>query len=179
MALTVKPVAVNAGRVADQIQKATDELIQEVAIAITDAALATDAGAKDRVAVGVGGRLRASIRPTFYQGGLVAEVGAQAKYSAFVEFGTGPRGAATNKQDLPDGYSHGPAYMPPVAALKLWARRILGDERAAFWVARAIKRKGGTEAKPFLGPAADDAVADLEKTLRAIEKRFNQKVKPS
>jgi len=49
--------------------------------------------------------------------------GKQAPYARFVEEGTRP-------------------HFPPVGALRLWAGRVLGDERLAFVVARAISRRG-------------------------------------
>jgi len=41
---------------------------------------------------------------------------------------------------------------PPSGDLRAWARRKLGDERLAFVVARAIKRRG-FRAQPYLRPA--------------------------
>jgi len=54
------------------------------------------------------GILRASIRPVFYNNGLTVHVGTDVYYSAFVEFGTGRRGAASSHAPLPDTYAHGP-----------------------------------------------------------------------
>jgi hypothetical protein len=55
--------------------------------------------------------------------------GAAASYAVFVHEGTGP---AVGR----------PSYFPPISALKPWARKKLGDENAAFAVARAIHRRG-------------------------------------
>lgn len=49
--------------------------------------------------------------------------GAQAPYAQFVAEGTRP-------------------HFPPIAPLKIWARIVLGDERAAYRVARVIARRG-------------------------------------
>ncbi len=55
------------------------------------------------------GRLRSSIQLEFFSGGLAAEVRANVFYAAFVEFGTGKAGRASNDQELPDSYQHGDA----------------------------------------------------------------------
>lgn len=64
-----------------------------------------------------------------------AYVGSNLEYAPWVEFGTRP-------------------HFPPVDALKGWARRKLGDENAAFAIAKKIAKKG-TKAKPYLRPALD------------------------
>lgn len=86
--------------------------------------------ARTRTPVGVSGILRASIATKVTQGtsGLAlvqGEVftGRQAPYAVFVEEGTKP-------------------HWVPIAPLKLWARRVLGDERAAYRVQWAISRRG-------------------------------------
>lgn len=45
-------------------------------------------------------------------------------------------------------------WFPPVSELKAWARRKLGDERLAFVIGRAIKRRG-FRAQPYLTPAIE------------------------
>ncbi len=45
-------------------------------------------------------------------------------------------------------------WFPPISELKVWARRKLGDERLAFVVGRAIKRRG-FRAQPYLAPALE------------------------
>lgn len=62
--------------------------------------------AKDNVPVKTG-RLRSAIRKQpVGNSGMSYEVIADTEYAAFVEFGTGRRGAATAGQ-TPEGYSHG------------------------------------------------------------------------
>jgi len=147
----------------------------EVAQAITRSALAIHAGAVRRCR-GDTGRLRSSIRLMTLDGGLAAAVGTNVKYAKFVEFGTGPLGARTNKQPLPPGYTHGASHkMPPIAALIPWVRRharsfgatrlrgagfgakVVNDQDAirglAFVIARKIKQRGGNVARPFLYPS--------------------------
>ena len=86
--------------------------------------------ARQRTPVGVSGILRASIATRVTQGVsgqafVQGEVftGRQAPYAVFVEEGTKPHWA-------------------PIAPLKLWARRVLGDEQAAYRVRWAIRRRG-------------------------------------
>ncbi|HAM34558.1 MAG TPA: hypothetical protein DEB40_03395 [Elusimicrobia bacterium] len=53
-------------------------------------------------------------------------------------------------------YGRASGWFPPVNELRIWARRKLGDERAGFLVARAIKRRG-FKAQPYLLPALEAA----------------------
>jgi HK97 gp10 family phage protein len=130
--------------------------------AVARAATRITTGAKRRVVVDTG-RLRASISATYFQGGLTAEVGTDAFYAPFIEFGTGPLGASTNRQQLPSGYAHGGPFFPPPGALKNWARR--HKIESPFLVARAIAEKGGAEARPFLFPSWE---AERPRFLREI-----------
>jgi hypothetical protein len=66
--------------------------------------------------VTTGTSLGAAIRGTVF-------TGAQAPYAPYVEEGTAPHWA-------------------PIGPLLLWARRVLGNERAAYAVQRAIARRG-------------------------------------
>jgi len=66
--------------------------------------------------VTTGTSLSAAIRGTVF-------TGAQAPYAPYVEEGTAPHWA-------------------PIGPLLLWARRVLGNERAAYAVQRAIARRG-------------------------------------
>lgn len=80
--------------------------------------------------------LRQSILPgdiSVSRSNVEAKVVANVDYASFVEFGTRP-------------------HFPPVDALRDWAAKKLGDENAAFLVARAIGQRG-TPARPYLGPA--------------------------
>jgi len=69
---------------------------------------------------------------------ILGEVGSGLPYARVVEFGRTS------------------GWFPPVKELRLWARRKLGDERKAFVVGRAIKRRG-FRAQPYLAPAAEEA----------------------
>lgn len=78
---------------------------------------------------------------------------ASAPYALYVHEGIGP---AVGK----------PPFMPPVENIKPWARRVLGDESAAFPVARAIGRRG-VKGKKFLETPLREAQAGMGARLAA------------
>jgi len=85
------------------------------------------------------GLLRVSIAQKVSTEGnrITGEVGSGLAYASVVEEGRNPW----------------PGAMPPPSGdLRTWVRRKLGDERLAFVVARAIKRRG-FRAQPYLRPA--------------------------
>ncbi len=82
------------------------------------------------------GLLRMSLYRKLQRASWSIIVGASAAYAAAVEYGRKP------------------GKMPPVEALKKWAKDILGNEAAAFPLARKIAR-AGTKAQPYLRPAFD------------------------
>lgn len=83
------------------------------------------------------GLLRVSIAQNVAEEGerIIGEVGSGLVYASVIE----------------EGRTAG-WFPPPSGDLKAWARRKLGDERLAFVVARAIKRRG-FRAQPYLRPA--------------------------
>lgn len=91
------------------------------------------------------GLLRVSILQgiTEERGKLVGHVGSALAYAPVLESGrtTG--------------------WFPPVSELKTWARRKLGDEKLAFVVGRAIKRRG-FKAQPYLLPALEAGKARVQ-----------------
>lgn len=90
------------------------------------------------------------------QSRLSARVGADTKYSPFVEFG---RGAGR---------------MPPVAPIERWARTKLGKSGLGFAIARKIGRRG-TKAQPFFAPAIEQSIDDIKRIFeRAVEKFVSQ-----
>jgi HK97 gp10 family phage protein len=128
------------------------------------------------------GQLRSSIRGKFTGGrnslgqfqeaGLVAEVGSDLEYAAFIEFGTGPRGRATYGGTLPAGYVHGPGhFMPPIEPIKDWCKRHGIPENLAFIVAKKIGELG-LPANPFLWPAfesvKDQFRSEVEDAVNAV-----------
>lgn len=57
-------------------------------------------------------------------------------------------------------------WFPPVSELMTWARRKLGDERLAFVIGRAIKRRG-YKAQPYLTPAVEEAGSRVQTIFEA------------
>lgn len=111
------------------------------------------------------GQLRSSIRAEFsssrnrrgqfQEKGLAAVVKSDLPYAAFVEYGTGPRGRATNTAPLPPEYRHGPGhFMPPLEPIRDWCRRHNIPENLAFVIAKKIGELG-LPANPFLWPALE------------------------
>lgn len=84
--------------------------------------------------------LRSGIPPEIRSDGSVVW-GYAAEYARYVEEGTRP-------------------HWPPVSALRGWARRVLGDESAAWAVARKIAAEG-TDPAPFVQPGIDAMRARL------------------
>lgn len=117
------------------------------------------------------GQLRSSIRPSFYNNGLTAEVGTDVGYGAFVEFGTGPVGRATFPSlfgNKPDDYVWGPGgFFPPLQPIKDWCRRHSIPEKMAFVIARKIG-KYGLKAQPYMFPAWDMVRPQFEKELHDL-----------
>jgi hypothetical protein len=110
----------------------------------------------DRTPVGVSGELRKSFHPRYATpSNLTAKVGTHLAphYGPDVEFGTRP-----NRR------------RPPVAALKDWARRKLGDANKAWALARAIGRRGTKGQKMFReGTVNVQSVLDREISSAADE----------
>lgn len=73
-------------------------------------------------------------------------VGSDADQAAPMEFGTVP-------------------FFPPVSELRGWARRVLGDEDAAFGVALKISQEGIDE-QPYLVPALRESVTWARNRLK-------------
>lgn len=126
-----------AERVAAELARAGEAGARVLAAEVLRTAHLIERDAKRDAPVGVSGDLRRRINTEVSGGGAVAEVHAGepggVAYAAPVEFGSRP-------------------HMPPVDALKLWAKRVLGDERLAWPVALGIAEHG-TRPQPFLMPA--------------------------
>jgi hypothetical protein len=90
---------------------------------------------QDRVPVSSGSLLQSGYEPTW--DGDTLHFGWRADHAEPVEFGSQP-------------------HWTSVENLKKWARRVLGDESAAYAVQKKIAEKG-TEAQPFARPARDAA----------------------
>lgn len=113
------------------------ELSQRLESALEDIAIRVRGDAQNEAPVDRG-ELRASLETLVENvGGVVfqAYVGSNLDSAAPMEFGTDP-------------------FFPPPSELRGWARRVLGDEDAAYPVARAIS-ESGIEEQPYLRPAFD------------------------
>lgn len=127
----------------DENKKFFDQLPNRLGLALLqamqDAAILIQSLAKIKAPV-FRGALRVSIVQAVRQEGakLLGEVGSALPYAQVIEFG---RKAG---------------WFPNVDNLKVWARRRLGDERLAFVVGRAIKKRG-FQAQPYLEPALEEA----------------------
>lgn len=112
------------------------------------------------------GSLRSRIASTVRAGegdSVIGEVTADAPYAGYVEFGTGPKGAADHAgvaPDIPINYRMSPWFIPedelPPDAIKDY-----------HWVKYTIDRKNyymcyGQAAQPFMYPALKDNEDDIE-----------------
>lgn len=95
---------------------------------INDTALAIHAAAVNYCPSNTG-RLRQSISITFSARGLAAEIGSKLPYAAFVELGTGVRGADSAHPPLPPTYAHG---MKPGMAAQPYLYPASEGERERF-----------------------------------------------
>lgn len=166
--ITVRPVGFK--KAVEDLEELPNKLVRDVIFAVQTAVFSTHAEASQAVAADTGYLgARIQIEPIRDVGGniITGAVDVGAIYGIFVEYGTGPLGARTNRQELPRGYVHGPAYFPPPSKLQRWAERHK-IEGGGYAVARAIFRNGGTRARPFLGPAARKAATKMQGTLDKI-----------
>ena len=79
-------------------------------------------------------------------------------------------------QAAPQEFGTDPGHFPPPDALRDWSRRVLGDEGAAFLVARSISETG-LEANEFLQDAFDDddnVAFAISKLNDAVEASFEE-----
>lgn len=140
--------------------------------------------ARRRVPVDTG-RLRAGLQVILTDNDLYAEVGTNLEYAPYVEFGTGLL------NDPPPGQPVGVGrpFFPPPSALEGWVGRHRKDfgittrsktkradqiQEAAFTVAKAIWRRGGTPPRPFLFPSYEEVKPDH---LRDVEAAIKQGIK--
>ena len=96
--------------------------------------------------------------------GVFFEVGVRGlgRIPQYVEFGTGPAGAASPHTALAQqamaelGYKHGSGnFLPPIDEIEKWVRRKKLPLDLVFPIARAIGRKG-LRAQPFLIPSFEE-----------------------
>lgn len=144
-------------RLREQLRSLGPEAKRRVARVTYSIALDIEAGAQLRAPTGATSLLQSRIRTVQSQDGLSADVGIhsgdEASYGRYVETGTRP---GTWR---PFGQGSG---------LRLWALRKLGDEGAAYPVAKKIMLEG-TPAQPYLGPAFEE---HEKKYVPAIKKEL-------
>lgn len=166
------------------------QVVRAVLEELVRGALLIEGAAKRKAPVDMG-RLRASITHSDLEREgttLALRIGTNASYAKFVEFGTGPAGAASPLSESAReamselGYEHGAhGGWPPADELLAWALRKSGLRQAAhddpeglvFALQRAIRRRG-TPAQPFLFPAFEEHRGPIMKNLetafvRALE----------
>ena len=125
----------------ESFEQLPSALESELAEAANDIRFRIERKATENAPVGATGNLQTSIGsfvetvgPTLVR----IRVGSSANYATPVEEGTDP-------------------HFPPPSELRAWARSTLGDESAAYPVARSIAANG-TDAQPFLEPAFEDTL---------------------
>ena len=109
------------------VKKAKDSVLDSTMKLVEDIAIDFSNELKQEAPVDRG-RLRQSIQITKVRDGF--KVFPSVDYAAFVQHGTDP-------------------HKPPIEPLKVWARRKLGQESAAYAVREKIAKKG-TDANPFI-----------------------------
>lgn len=104
------------------------------------------------------GRLRSSLTSVVQQVGqtlVQLEVGTNVDQAEPIERGTDP-------------------FFPPPSELRGWARRVLGDESAAWPVAKSISESGISE-QPYLAPAFEENLTwALDRILQGVREAFEE-----
>lgn len=134
------------------------------------------------------GRMRGDIVVTFKKNGYAADVVAKAPHSAFLEFGTGPKGRATCIQEslAPDYFHHtGNAKRPPINLIAAWVKRKglvpkgkgqkAAIEAIAYAIADSIARYG-IAARPYLYPAYKQVKPEFDATVEKFLEHVKRKV---
>lgn len=129
----------NLETILERYQEAPSIVSKELDTAMHKAVVKLKATAKIEAPVGANNVLRGAIYSKVYGGGYGIKgevgVGPAAPYGVCVHEGTRP-------------------HFPPIAALKQWAERKLGNPALAYPIARHIA-KVGTKANPFMQRAWD------------------------
>ena len=125
--------------------KVKRDLILKKKIALTKAAIRVQTTAK-LLAPKNDGQLADSIEREVRTN--YAKVGTNEDYAPWVEYGTNP-------------------HWPPLDPIKTWAKKVLGDERLGFVVAKKIAKKG-TSPQPFLRPAFDKSKSYIKHLFAKI-----------
>ncbi len=156
-------VKITGGKeLAKAFKQAEKRALAELVIALRLEAEGVMRASKREVPVGVSGFLRSSgfvKRPKVRGRGVSVTMGyggAAKDYALFIHEGTGPRVGR-------------PAFMPPVAPFKEWAKRVLGDESLGFVIARSVGQKGLKPRKFLEKP--------LRRKSRGMGRRIARRVK--
>lgn len=133
-------------------------------------------------ASGDGGTLRGSIQARTYRdedGTFVGEVYTRCKYAGYVEFGTGPEGAANHAGISPEVT---PVYTPSpwwihesqldVGVVEMYHWRYIDTPEGRFYICY------GQAAQPFMYPALKDNEQDVLKILKVgYEEAFRRAIR--
>jgi len=109
---------------------------------------------------------------------IVGYVRSKARHSLFVEYGTGPMGASTNRMPRPAWHDYRSSHkFPSVKKLTPWAK---AHGANPYLVALGIFRNQGVKARPFLQPAflrhKDAIVSDLQAAVYSTVAETNSKL---
>jgi HK97 gp10 family phage protein len=146
--MELNAVIIGAREMAVAFDKAWEEIKLQMADALKKATIETKNKAQELSPIDTG-RLRASITyqaPLFTAKGTMGIVGTNTKYAPYMESGTRP-------------------HMPPISALKGWAKRVLGNEDLAYVVARKIA-KSGTKGRFYMKQALEFGQPVLNRYLK-------------
>jgi len=173
------------------IEKTAKEVNNEVKVALVDFATSVERDAK-RAAPADEGKLRNSINGTVK--GFEASVTVTADYAAYIEFGTRKFAAKYVATLPPDWKSYAATFKGKgggnlnqfIQAIMAWVRRkgigaditksgnfsssassLDKQQQAAYWIALNILQNG-IKPQPFLKPAVDAHVPELEKAIKKI-----------
>lgn len=159
--MTVKVDEDSLNRTIEKLSKINDLVRTGAQREVRSTALAIQSDARMRVPV-ASNRLRSSINTKFRGDKMGAEVFTDVHYARRVEEGRKP------------------GRMPPSSALEAWVRtKITAAEKEikgiAFVIARKIGREG-TEAQPFLGPAAEKEKPRYFIAMRTMLRNIKNKI---
>lgn len=139
-------------RGADQLiaalEGAKDKIDRKVIESVVASAFRIQGRARRSVAVDTG-RTRSALFVRFLDGGRAADVGSDLASASAIERGRRP------------------GSFPPIGPIRAWSRRVLGNEGAAFAVARKIAFRG-IKPRPFLIPAFEAEKPRLLKRLKQV-----------
>lgn len=149
------------GKTPEELAEALDSLpetlTERLEAALQDVGVRIASSARGNAPVDRG-RLRSSLTSVVQQVGqtlVQLEVGTNVDQAEPIERGTDP-------------------FFPPPSELRGWARRVLGDESAAWPVAKSISETGISE-QPYLGPAFEENLTwVLDRIMQGVREAFEE-----